>query len=373
MTSPAQPSVGPNALLERFNPILVMLPQDFKRKRPRCTLWSRLLGGGKELRGDFHPCKAEFFLSYVRMRRRPQPWIPIPFVWLVMAVCWAFPITIGGWGRSGRVPGLAGALQKSLRQIDPQQTIGWEMDIAPIKSQYPKKAWPTYREMVTAYPEGFVPHAYGYWVRQQGRILLQYWYLYCYNDGANHHEGDWEMAVVEVDGRGEALRAGYSGHASGFQRPWAEVEKGIDGRPLVYVSRGSHAAYFHHKREGHRTQSLPVVKGLRPPIDALVRTAQRKLIDFFWFMRWQDFTATHPDSPGDEPWNQGEFVYPELVIFPQPADEPDNAPFWWMKICCRWGSRHARILGTLAPHPPWGRPRWGEPLAWLDSLAYSQK
>jgi len=367
MTVPAQPDMDPNALLERFNPILVMLPQDFSRLRPRCTLWSRLWGGGKKVRGDFHPCSAKFFLSHVRTRRRPQPWIPIPFVWVVMAACWIFPISIGGWGRSPGAQGF-GALKSHLFQKDPSETLDWEMDIAPIKSQHPKRAWPTYRDIVTMFSEPFIPHAYGRWTRCQDRILLQYWYLYCYNDGANHHEGDWEMVVIEVDDRGVPLRAGYSGHASGFQRPWDRVERGDGDRPLVYVARGSHAAYFHHQREGHRTQSLPVAKGLRWPVDVITRRFQRTIIDFFVFMRWQDFTSTRPGFPGDEPWNEGEFVDPKLCIFPEPTEVTADGPYWWMRLCCRWGSRHARIFGTIAPHPPWERPRWDKPLEWMDTL-----
>jgi hypothetical protein len=82
-----------------------------------------------------------------------------------------------------------------------------------------------------------------------GRLWLQYWFFYVYNDYQlaarfGLHEGDWEMASLRIDeAAGEPDLAVYAQHAYAEARPWDEVLKD-GGRPLVYVARGSHGSYF---------------------------------------------------------------------------------------------------------------------------------
>ena len=77
-----------------------------------------------------------------------------------------------------------------------------------------------------------------------GRIAIQYWLFYYYNDWYNKHEGDWEMIQVELDAAGQPARAVYAQHHGGTKRPWDAVDK-VDGtHPLAYVAQGSHATYF---------------------------------------------------------------------------------------------------------------------------------
>jgi len=92
---------------------------------------------------------------------------------------------------------------------------------------------------------------YGHAVEAGGRLWLQYWLYYFYNDynlalGIGLHEGDWEMVQLRMHGD-EPDVAVYAQHRQAEQRPWAEVERvpGDLRRPLVYVARGSHASYFH--------------------------------------------------------------------------------------------------------------------------------
>jgi hypothetical protein len=222
--------------------------------------------------------------------------------------------------------------------------------------------------MVSKYSGEFGPTVYGHVVHYPGRIALQYWYLYAYNDAGNYHEGDWEMAAVELDANGQPVRAGYSGHQGGFRRPWERVEK-IGDRPLVYSARGSHAAYFEHVESGHRTKSLSYPKGL-PWLPGLVlRTVQRWIVNAIVWLHWNDRTATHPEYPGDEPWNKGEFVHPNLVMLPRIDEVTTDGSFWWMNILCRWGSSHSRLRGTAAPFPAWEQTaRYDDPLTWLAGL-----
>jgi hypothetical protein len=88
----------------------------------------------------------------------------------------------------------------------------------------------------------------------QGRLWLQYWCFYYYNDfqlagpllSGGKHEGDWEMIQLLLDGAEQPVQAVYSQHKGAETRPWSEVEKapGSGATPLVYVARGSHAGYF---------------------------------------------------------------------------------------------------------------------------------
>jgi hypothetical protein len=83
-----------------------------------------------------------------------------------------------------------------------------------------------------------------------GRLWLQYWLWYFYNDyrlAANYglHEGDWEMVQLRLDGDRPDY-AVYAQHTHAERRPWDRVHKDPNNAdtPLVYVARGSHASYF---------------------------------------------------------------------------------------------------------------------------------
>lgn len=81
---------------------------------------------------------------------------------------------------------------------------------------------------------------------ERGWIAIQYWFFYYDNIWCNHHEGDWEMIQVVLDGRNQdsPLYAVYAQHDSATRRQWRDVQKTADGHPIVYVAKGSHASYF---------------------------------------------------------------------------------------------------------------------------------
>jgi hypothetical protein len=93
---------------------------------------------------------------------------------------------------------------------------------------------------------------YGRVKEDRGRVWLQYWFFYFYNDynlagGFGLHECDWEMVQFRM-GEGDEVPdlAVYAQHRWAEVAPWGEVEK-VEGEPetpIVYVARGSHAAYF---------------------------------------------------------------------------------------------------------------------------------
>ena len=86
-----------------------------------------------------------------------------------------------------------------------------------------------------------------------GRLSLQYWFFYVFNDFNNTHEGDWEMIQLnfEASTAAEALakgayEVGYSSHEGAERADWGgdKVEI-VDGtHPVVYPAAGSHANKF---------------------------------------------------------------------------------------------------------------------------------
>ena len=85
-----------------------------------------------------------------------------------------------------------------------------------------------------------------------GRLAVQYWLYWYYNDWNNKHESDWEFIQVLFDASeiAEALSedpvsVGYAQHEGGERSAWSDGKLGRDEtHPRVFSSRGSHASYF---------------------------------------------------------------------------------------------------------------------------------
>ncbi len=86
--------------------------------------------------------------------------------------------------------------------------------------------------------------------RYPGKLALQYWFFYPFNDFNNTHEGDWEMIqlVFDASSAGEAVaedpvEVGYSSHEGAERAAWNDDKLEIvDGtHPVVYPAAGSHA------------------------------------------------------------------------------------------------------------------------------------
>lgn len=344
--SAARSPLDGEALLRRFNPILVILSREWTRHRP-CSRWYQK---ANVPRGDYHPCSARFFLSFVTQRDEPWPWNPLAFT-------------------EGVVPEPTGLpdLRARVAAVGRDDTLGWELDLAPVKSRDPDQAWTAYAAMRCNSTEDSAAFVHAHYVPGPRPFLL-YWYLYIYNDAPNKHEGDWEMVGIELDESGEPLSAGYAGHSSGFRRPWSRVEK-RGGRPLVYVARGSHAAYFEHRPGGHKTNSLDPRKGWAEPFETAWEMFNRAFQGVLFFLRLVDRTPAHPDQPGADPNNVGQLLDPKLLLLPDVEEVPINSEFWWMNLRCRWGSRHSRIMGFIGPGPPWEQGlQWTDPGKWLATL-----
>jgi hypothetical protein len=99
---------------------------------------------------------------------------------------------------------------------------------------------------------------YGRVVRQNGWIVLQYWFFFCYNSwrsgfhGVNDHESDWEMITLYLYEEKETLYpewaayASHDFHGDDLRRRWDDSSQLdlFNGHPVVYAGAGSHASYF---------------------------------------------------------------------------------------------------------------------------------
>ncbi len=184
--------------------------------------------------------------------------------------------------------------------------------------------------------------AYAHITRDQGHVVLQYWFFYYFNDwqGAPGnldftHEGDWEFIqlIFPIDKTvqqivGENIppdQAVYSAHAGGYEQSWNAVGK--DGnRPTVYVAKGSHA---NHLQKGFCDLDDQVGLGI------------------------------------DEAWKQSKLESIELVVI---LDEQIQNTFAWLLFGGKWGEHD--FLNRQSPRGPTHQgqiERWFNPVAWTNT------
>jgi len=100
---------------------------------------------------------------------------------------------------------------------------------------------------------GAEPVVYAHVVSQPdrpGKVALQYWLFYPFNDFNNTHEGDWEMIQLNFAAKDAAdalgrdpVEIGYSAHEGATVSSWEDDKlETVDGtRPVIYPAAGSHA------------------------------------------------------------------------------------------------------------------------------------
>jgi hypothetical protein len=138
---------------------------------------------------------------------------------------------------------------------------------------------------------------YGRAVEVNGRLWLQYWMWYFYNDyqlalGFGTHEGDWESIQLRIGLDGDLPDiAVYAQHRQGEKRNWEDVEKLAGGdTPVVYAARGSHAAYF--EAGYHQTEAwYDIADGKRPAPALTLEIVEDATHPWMrWPGRWGDTT-----------------------------------------------------------------------------------
>ncbi len=185
---------------------------------------------------------------------------------------------------------------------------------------------------------GKFPPTYHYHVsHDRGYKVLQYWFLYPYNDWASHgghndHEGDWEVIYVFLDDHDQARHVAYSRHVTipllfgPSTAAWADVERVEGTHPVVYVGCGSHASYI--EKGKHRF--------------------------FFYLDRAKgDYIAIGPRS--DQSWGEPVSL----------ANKP-----WNRNFSGPWGALVKSWLGKVLPHtegptgPAQKGDKWRRPAKW---------
>jgi hypothetical protein len=103
---------------------------------------------------------------------------------------------------------------------------------------------------------GTKPTVYAHVATEQGKpgkLALQYWLFYVFNDWNNPHEGDWEMIQLVFDAPSAAqalhespVEVGYSQHEGAERASWDASKLELVGgtHPVVNVAAGSHANFY---------------------------------------------------------------------------------------------------------------------------------
>lgn len=175
--------------------------------------------------------------------------------------------------------------------------------------------------------------AYAHVVGEQGKLALQYWFYYPFNEWNNKHESDWEMIQLNFDAAtAEAALAhapalvGYSQHEGAESAAWddAKLEK-RDGHPVVYPGAGSHSNQF--------VQSLYLGHGAQTGFGC-------------------------DDTRGPTRYEQT-----KVVVVLSKASGPDD-PFAWVDYLGHWGQE---VSGpNSGPTGPTFKGQWTKPITWVD-------
>ena len=182
-------------------------------------------------------------------------------------------------------------------------------------------------------------YAHFYYDPVEGKVWLEYWFYYYFNDWNDTHESDWEMLLMSFNATTaeEALTmtpsfVGYAQHGGGETSTWTsdKLSKQDPDRVIAYASAGSHATYY--------TASTYIGWG-------------------------EDGTAFGCDKTL-APYNQYDL---DVVVIPSVID-PDG-PFAWALYQGRWGEKQAAVYNGpkgLNLGKKWSDPA-GAVSTWRDS------
>ena len=168
-----------------------------------------------------------------------------------------------------------------------------------------------------------------------GKLAVEYWLFYTFNDSTGKHEGDWEKVQVDFNAATpeEALgrrpyRVDLSQHAGGERAGWDDRNLARRGtHPLVYVATGSHANYF----------SPALYLGRGP----------------------------HEGFGCDNTTRATETVPLGTVLLPEVPQSP-SSPFAWLAFHGLWGQKEKGIYNGVAG--PAAKEQWSQPIEWADGL-----
>ncbi len=188
---------------------------------------------------------------------------------------------------------------------------------------------------------GKVPVTYANIVvsEELGKVAIQYWFWYVFNDFNNTHEGDWEMIQVVFDASSveealseEPVVVGYSQHGGGESANWNDEKFTREGtHPVVYAAAGSHASKY----------GSGVYLG--------------------WGEDGSGFGCDITTGPSVR-------VELKAILVGEQVTDPSN-PLAWTSFEGRWGERQRAFYN--GPQGPYGRDRWFDPFTWQDGIRSS--
>jgi hypothetical protein len=167
-----------------------------------------------------------------------------------------------------------------------------------------------------------------------GKLALQYWFYYTFNDFTDKHESDWEMAQVDFNGATpeQALAGGpyeldLAQHGGGERGAWNDPKVMKQGtHPLTFVATGSHADYYN--------THLYLVKGASTG---------------FGCDDTRDASARVP-----------------LQTVLLPSGPATSTRFAWLSFAGRWGQKEPGL--NDGPTGPAAKSAWAHPITWSERL-----
>jgi hypothetical protein len=172
-----------------------------------------------------------------------------------------------------------------------------------------------------------------------GKLAVQYWFFYTFNDFTNKHEGDWEMAQVDFDAATpeRAREVGpyevdLAQHAGGERGAWeGDPKLTKEGtHPVEYIATGAHAGYF--QRKLYLGKGGSALFGCEDTRSATERVSLQ--------------TVVVPNTP-----------------------VPSDSSFAWLNFPGRWGQKQPGINnGPLGPASGEDREVWTHPITWSEGL-----
>jgi hypothetical protein len=176
---------------------------------------------------------------------------------------------------------------------------------------------------------------YAHVATERGRLAVQYWLYYTFNDFNDKHESDWEFVqvVFAAGSVREALgvapvEVGASQHEGGERAGWNDDKLTKEGtHPIVYPGSGSHANYYSSElwlgRSARQGFGCDDTKGpsTRTPLQVRLLPSQMR-------------SAGGPDA--------------------------------WLGYDGHWGQKEAAF--NNGPPGPQAQDAWTEPITWQDHL-----
>jgi hypothetical protein len=163
-----------------------------------------------------------------------------------------------------------------------------------------------------------------------GRLVVQYWVFWVYNDWNDRHEGDWEMLQLAFDSadaaaalHSEPVEVAVAQHEGSERREWSRVKKDGD-HPVLYPGTGSHATYYSPNH---------------------------------WFGKSAASGFGCDDTRGPSTR-----ITPAVVMMPE--QPPTSGEFAWLGFQGRWGERQPTF--NNGPTGPITKDQWARPITWME-------